>query len=168
MKDEQRENERIESVLGRARLSGPSAKLKRRVTDRARKAWHQTSADIPWQIPLSYIAASAAAAVLIVWLANFSSECAVARWRSGGRLAAELQSEVIDPLPEMPYGPFPKRLASIERRFSAIDASALSDYIESVRKVIDDICEKTVPAPAERPGESSLLLPGRVKSLSYT
>ncbi|MHC4118225.1 MAG: hypothetical protein ACYSWO_12025 [Planctomycetota bacterium] len=168
MKDEQRDNERIESILVKAHLSEPSAQLRHRVTDQARKAWNRTSADIPWQIPFRRLATAVAAAVLIIWLADFSSDCALARWRSGGRLPLGLQPAAFEELPEMPYGPFPKRLASVDRRPPAIDASALSDYIDNVRKVMDETGDNGVPAPAVRPGGSSLLGPDRVKSLSYT
>jgi hypothetical protein len=168
MKNEYGENERIEDVLSRARLPEPSVQLKQRITAEARKAWNQTSADIPWRIPFGRLAASAAAAALVVCLADCSSDYALARWRSVGRLRAELQSAAFDELPEIPYGPFPKRLTSIGRRSPVIDASALSDYIENVRKALDETDDSGVPAPAVQRGGSSRLVPERIKNLSYT
>jgi hypothetical protein len=168
MKDDYCEKEPIENILDRAHLLEASPELKHRITAEARNVWNQTSADIPWRIPLRHLVASAAAAVLIIWLANFSSDCALARWRSDCRLAAELQPAAFDALPEMPYGPFQKRLASVDRRSPVIDASALSDYIENVRKVLHETGESGVSAPAVQPGGSSRLAPDRVKRLSYT
>ncbi len=168
MKDDHCENEQIESLLRRAHVPEPSPQLRQRVTAEARKVWDQTSADIPWQIPLRRLAASAAAAVFIIWLANFSSDYTLAKWRPGGAPVTGQQPIDFDTLPEMPYGPFAKHLAAVDRRSPVIDASALSDYAETVRKLLDETSQNGVPAPAVQPGDSSRLVPDRADARSYS
>ena len=168
MKDDYCDNKKIESLLTRAHISELSPQLKQRVTAEARKAWHQTPVEIPWQIPFRRLAASAAVAVFIVWLANFSSDYTLAQWRPGGVSVAAQQSTDFDTLPEMPYGPFAKHLAAVDRRSPVIDASALSNYAESVRKLLDETSQNGVAAPAAQPGDSSRLIPARVNIFSYS
>jgi len=96
MKDDRCENERIENILNRAHLPAASPQLKQRITAEARNVWDQTSADIPWQIPLRHLVASAAAAVLIIWLANFSSDYTLAKWRPGDASVAAQQPTDFD------------------------------------------------------------------------
>ena len=168
MKDDHRENEQIESLLTKAHMTEPSPQLKQRITAEARKVWDQTSADSPWQIPLRRLAVSAAAAVFIVWLANSYSDYTLARWRSDSPSTARVQPAVLDTLPEMPYGPFARHLAAVDRRASVIDASALSNYAETVRKLLDETGDSAAPAPAVQPGDSSRLVPDRVNIFSYS
>jgi hypothetical protein len=168
MKDDYCENEQIESLLARAHVPEPSPQLKQRVTAEARKVWDQTPADIPWQIPLRRLAASAAAAVFIVWLAGFYSDYTLAQWRPGGVSVTAQRPTEFDTLPEMPYGPFAKHLAAIDRRSPVIDVSALSDYAESVRRLLDEVSQNGVAAPAVQPGDSSRLVPDRVNIFSYS
>ena len=166
MKDGNCENEWVEGLLARAHVPEPSPQLKQRITVEARKAWDKTPPDVPWQIPLRRLAASAAAAMLIIWLANFSSDYTLAKWRPGDSSTARVQPAVFDTLPEMPYGPFAKHLAAVDRRSPAIDASALSNYAETVRKLLDETGDSAVPAPAVQPGDSSRLTPDRVNIFS--
>ena len=168
MKDDYCENDQIESLLARAHVPEPSPQLKQRVTAEARKVWDQTPADIPWQIPFKRFVASAAAAVLIIWLANFSSDYTLAQWRPGGASVTAQQSTDFDTLPEMPYGPLAKHLASVDRKPRVIDASALSNYAESVRKLLDETGDSAVPVPAVQPDDSSRLVPDRVNIFSYS
>jgi len=167
MKHKHSENEPLESLLTRAHVPEPSPQLRQRITGEARNVWDQTPADIPWQIPLRRLAASAAAAVFIIWLANYSSDYTLAKWRPGGASIAVQQPTDFDMLPEMPCGPFAKHLASVGRKPPVIDASALSDYTEAVRKLLDETGENGVPAPAVQPG-SSRLVPDRVNFSSYS
>ncbi|MBL7188826.1 MAG: hypothetical protein ISS70_21065 [Phycisphaerae bacterium] len=168
MKDEHSENWPLENLLTRAHVPEPSPQLKQRITAEARKAWDQTSADIPWQIPLRRLVASAAAAVLIIWLANFSSDYTLAQWRPGSACVATQQPTDFDMLPEMPYGPFAKHMVLVDRRSRVIDASALSDYVESVRRLLDETEQNGVSTPLAPPGGSSRLAPGRADARSYS
>jgi hypothetical protein len=168
MKDKCSENEQFENLLRTAHLPEPSPQLKRRVTAEARKAWEQTSADIPWQIPLRRLAASAAAAVLIIWLANLSSDYTLAKWRPGSASVEAQQPSDFDTLPEMPYGPLAKHLVSVDRKPRVIDASALSDYMENMRRLLEQTQQNGVSIPPVPPGGSSRLAPGRAGANSYS
>jgi len=168
MKDDHCEDEQIENILNRAYLPEASPQLKQRITAEARNVWDQTSADIPWQIPLRRLAASAAAAVLIVWLANLSSDYTLARWRPAGASVVAQRPTDFDALPEMPYGPFARRMVLVDRKSPVIDASALSDYAENMRRVLDQTQRSGVSIPPVPPGGSSRLVPGRAGANSYS
>ena len=165
MKDKRTDNEQLEDLLRMAHLPEASPELKQRITAEARKAWKQTSAEVSWGIPLRRLVASAAAAVLIVSLTNYSSDLALDKWRSGESfpVGSEYQS-----LPEMPYGPFAKHLATVSRKPSGMDASALRDHVETVRRALDDSQHDGIsisPAPS---GGSSLFVPARNRAGSYS
>jgi hypothetical protein len=101
---------------------------------------------------------SAAAAVFVIWLANSSSDYALARWRPGGLSVASQQPSNLDDLTEMPYSPLAWHLVSAGRKSSMADASALRSYTENVRRILDETQQNGVskpPAPAE--GRSRLL-----------
>jgi hypothetical protein len=164
MKDKYSENERIENFLRTAHLSEPSPQLKERITAEAKKLWNQSSGELPWWIPFRRLAVSAAAAVLIIWLANCSSDYALGRWRAAKIVAAVEQPGDIDTLPELPYGPFVGRLASIGRRSLVIDASSLSEHVERVRQILDETWQNGAPAPVGR----SRLSPDRAGVNSYS
>ena len=100
MNDKDMQNEQLESILRRAHVPEPSPELKERITAEAAKAWNQTSLELPWQIPVRRLIVSAAAAVLVIWLANCSSDYAVARWQSGGLPVVHQQPSDLDELPE--------------------------------------------------------------------
>lgn len=168
MKDEYSKNEPLENLLRRAHLPEASPELKQRITAEARKVWDQTPADIPWQIPFRRLAASAAAAMFIVWLANFSSDHTLAKWRPGGASVTGQQPSDFDMLPEMPYGPLAKHLASVDRKSRVIDASALSDYVENMRRLLEQTQQNGALMPSVPPGGSSRLVPGRAGANSYS
>jgi hypothetical protein len=147
MKDTYSENERIENLLRTVHLTEPSPQLKERITAEAKKLWNQSSAEVAWWIPFRRLAVSAAAAVLIIWLANCSSDLALGRWRSANVLAAIEQPADIDALPELPYGPFARRLVSINRRSLGIDTSSLSDHVEKVRQILDEARQNGASSP---------------------
>ncbi|UCC99115.1 MAG: hypothetical protein JSW66_04350 [Phycisphaerales bacterium] len=163
------ENEQLEHLLRKARLPDPSPRLKERVTAEARKAWNQAAPDVPWQIPIRRLAVSAAAAVLVVWLANYSSDHVLARRAIGGLPTAGRVSgqNDIDALPEMPYGPFVRRLVSVQPRSSGFDASALNDRAEVFRRVLDEAQRSTFSQP-QRGRPESHLSPDRPFAHSYS
>ena len=106
--------------------------------------------------------------MFIIWLANYSSDYTLARWRPGRASVTRQQPTDFDMLPEMPYGPFAKHLAAVDRRSPVIDASALSNYAESVRKLLDETGDSAVPVPAVQPDDSSRMVPDRVNIFSYS
>jgi len=165
MKDNSIENEQLEDFLRKARLPEASPELKQRITAEARKAWKQTTGEVSWLIPLRRLAASAAAAVFIILLTNYSSERALAKWRSGESLPVSAEYETPA---EMPYGTFAKNLATLRRKPSAIDASALRDHVENVRRALDESKQNEIsisPAPS---GGSSFLVPAGTGAGSYS
>jgi hypothetical protein len=156
MKDNQSENERLESLLRSVHLPDPSPRLKERITAEAARMWNQSSLELSWSIPLRRLAASAAAAVVIVWLANYSSDRALGRWRSAKVPVVVEQPADIDVLPELPYGPLARRLVSINRGALPIGTLSLSDRAETIRQVLDEARQSGASSPA---GGSSGLVP---------
>ena len=165
MKDTYSENERTENLLRTVHLSDPSPQLKERIMAQAKSVWNQAASEVPWLIPFRRLAASAAAAVVIVWLANYSSDRALGRWRSVNVLAATEQPADIDALPELPYGPFARRLVSVNRRSLVIDTSSLSDHVERVRQVLDEAMQNGASSPT---GGRSRLIPDQAGANSYS
>ncbi len=127
MKDKRIDNEPLEDFLRKAHLPEASPELKQRIVAEARRAWKQTSERVSWRIPFRRLGAAAAAAVLIIWLTNYSSDRALDKWRSWEAFAVELLPGELETLPGMPYSPFAKHLATVSRKPSGIGASALRD-----------------------------------------
>jgi hypothetical protein len=158
-----RENNEIERLLRQAKLPEPSAELKERVTGAARKAWDQASPDIPWQVPIRRLAISAAAAVLMVSLANYSANCVPVGWQSHGFAATAEEPPELGDWPEIPHSPLVRHLIS---KPSACNPGALREYMEKVRQALDESESTEAPhviAPVER---GSRLLPTRLNSYS--
>jgi hypothetical protein len=158
MNDKDTQNQRLESILKRAHVPEPSSELKTRITAEAANAWNQTSPELSWQIPVRRLFVSAAAAVFVIWLTNYSSDYTLAKWRPGGFEVAYQQPSNLDELTEMPYSPLARRLVSAGRKSSITNASALRSYTENVRRILDETQQNGVskpPAPAE--GRSRLL-----------
>ena len=157
MKDKRIDNEQVEYLLRKAHLPDASPELKQRITAEARGLWKQMSAEVSWRIPLRRLAASAAAAVFIILLTNYSSERALEKWRSGESLPVSAEYETPA---EMPYGTFAKNLATVSRKPSAIDASALRDHVENVRRALDESKQNGISISPVPSGGSSRLSPG--------
>ena len=158
MNDKDTQNEQLERFMRKTHLHKPSPELKERIITEATKAWNQTSPELPWQVPVRRLIVSAAAAVLIIWLTNCSSNYALARWRSGGLEVTHKQPLDLDTLPEIPYSPLARRLVSANRKQSMTDASALRNYTEAMLRILDEAQQNGVskpPAPVE--GRSRLL-----------
>ncbi len=139
MNEKNLENDKLENLLRKAHLPEPTLLLKERITTEARKVWNQTSLEIPWQIPARRLIVSAAAAVLIISITNLSSDLTLKRWHPGDFRSTKEQLPKPEVLTEMPVRPFVRNLVSINRRPSMTDASALHDYAERVRQVLNEI-----------------------------
>ncbi|MBW7990966.1 MAG: hypothetical protein FVQ84_13250 [Planctomycetes bacterium] len=168
MNEKDLENDKIEHLLRRAHIPEPSPLLKERITTEARKAWNQTSLEMPWQIPIRRLVASAAAAVLIISIANFSSDHALERWNPGDVPATKEQPPDLEILPDMPYRPFVKRMLSVNRRPSMTDDSALRDYLERVRQVLNEMQQNGISNQPVPDGGRSRLFPAQPDSDSYS
>jgi predicted YcjX-like family ATPase len=158
MNDKDTQNEQLELFMRKAHLHKPSPELKERITAEAAKAWNQISPELSWQIPVRRLLVSAAAAVFVIWLANCSSDYALARWQSGGLPVAHQKPSDLDALPEIHYGPLARHLVSTGRKPSMTDASVLRNYTETMQRILDEAQQNGVskpPAPVE--GRSRLL-----------
>jgi hypothetical protein len=161
MNEKDLENGKIEHLLRRAHPSEPSPLLKERINTEAKKAWNQTSLEMPWQIPIRRLAASAAAAVLIISIANFSSDQALEKWNPVNVLATKEQPLDLEILQDMPYRPFVRHLASVNLRPSITDGSALRNYAERVRQVLNEMQQNGASNKQIPDGGSSRLFPAQ-------
>lgn len=168
MNEKDAQNEHIESILRKAYVPRLSPELKERITAAAKKAWNQAPEELPWLIPFRRLVASAAAAIIIIWLANYSSERALAQWQSEKVPSTSEQFPGLESLPEIPYGPFVRQLATVNRQPSMIDASALNDHIEVLRHILDEAQQSNITKPSELPGSRSHLISNPPSAISYS
>lgn len=157
MNDNNTENKQIEDLLRKAHLPEPSPQLHDHITAAAKKAWNQTDTELPWLIPFRRLAASAAAAIIIIWLAHYYSEYTLGQWQPFELPAASEQPAGDEVLPEIPYGRFIKRLAVINRRPSMIDASTLNDHFEALGNILDETQQGGINKPPMPSGGRSRL-----------
>jgi len=161
-------NKQIENLLRKANMPEPSPELKERITTEAKKTWIQTSSELAWQTTVRRLIVSAAAAVLVIWLTNCSSDYLMVRWQSSGSKISNQQRSDLDALMEIPYSPLARHLVSAGRRASMTDASALRNYAETVRRILSEPQQNgssKPPAPAEG---RSILLPKQPNFNSYS
>ncbi len=168
MNEKDMENDKIENLLRRAHPSGPSPLLKERITTETRKVWNQTSLEIPWQIPIRRLVASAAAAVLIISITNFSNDRALKGWYPRDIRTTREQTPKHEVLPDMPYRPFVRHTVSINRKPSINNASALRDYTERVRQVLNEMQQNGASNQPVPDGGRSRLFPIQPVSDSYS
>jgi len=161
----QSQNEKLERLLRKARLPESSPKLKDQITAEAIRAWSQTSVELSWKIPVIRLIASTAAAVLMIWLANVSSDYSMARWQTSGPSATYQQPSELKVLPEMSYV---KHLTSINRGLPTTNGSGLHHYIETIRKLLDEAPQNEVSNPPDPAKGRSRLLPDRFNLSSYS
>jgi hypothetical protein len=151
------EHERIDRLFRRAYLPEPSAQVKDRVTKAARHAWDRASQDIPWRIPLRRLSLSAAAAVVVVALANHLGEVSGPRARPDDPRPASALNPEVEKLVKMVYGSVRGRLVTNGRRPSAVDGATLRDRMENIRAVLDEMEDDRIQAqPAPDGGRSRL------------
>ena len=164
MNEKDLENDKVEHLLRKVHPSEPSPLLKERITAEARQAWNQTSLEIPWQIPIRRLVASAAAAVLIISIANFSNDRVLKGWYPRDIQSTREQIPKPEVLTEMPVRPFVRHLVPVIRKPSITNASALRDYTERVRQVLNEM-QQSGASNGQVPNEGrSLLFP--VQSVS--
>ncbi len=163
MNDMDRENNEIERLLRRARLPEPSAELKERVSGAARQAWDQASPDVPWQVPVRRLVVSAAAAVLMISLANYYADRVPASRPTHEFVASMVETPELDDWLQMPCGRLVRHLTN---RPPAFTSATLREHMEKVRDVLDE-SESTDPPDAGAPVEyKSRLVPARLNFYS--
>lgn len=130
MNDRDQDHREVERLLELMRLAEPSAELRQQVTDAAREAWDEKPAQAPWWIGLRRLAASAAAAALIVSCSRYYSDLSVAKWQAGRPVAAAV-AQGGDDMAEQPYNAFIGHVTAA-RRASPPASIAL---LESMREL---------------------------------
>jgi hypothetical protein len=160
MRETDRRFDGIEQRLRKARLAEPSAELKSRLTGSMREAWHKAPAEVPWQIPIRHLAASAAAAVFIMALANLYGDHVSAPRQHHGPSPVCIQTIDLDTLPEASYGLVPANLVAV-RRSSGSDFPALFDYIKQVRQALSETEQNEFQNEQTPIRRGSRLLPDR-------
>jgi hypothetical protein len=135
----EKENDKLLNILKKVHIPEPRPLLKERITTEAKKVWNQTTREIPWQTPIIRLAASAAAAVIIISIANFSNNHALEKWRLVSTQVTKKQSPDIKVIQEMPYSPLVRHLVSVNRKPLITEATALRDYAERLRQVLNEI-----------------------------
>ena len=166
--NENDKNKQLEDLLRKAHIPEPSPELKERITTEAKKTWIQTSSELPWQIPVKRLIVSAAAAVLIIWLTNSSSDYLMVRWQSGGTKIANQQRSDPDALTEIPYSRLARYLVLAGRKPSITDASALRNYAETVRSTLSEAQQNGNSKPFAPTDGRSILLPKQSGFNSYS
>ena len=106
--------------------------------------------------------------MFVIWLANVASDRSLARWQSDETSATSQQPSELDVLPEVPYGPFVRHLVSVSREYPASDASGLREYVETIRRLLDETPQKGISEPPAPIEGRSRLLPARSGSSSYS
>jgi hypothetical protein len=163
MNESRPEHEAVKRLLESAGIPEPSRQLRDRVTASARQAWEQTAADIPWQVPVRRLALSAAAASVIVCLANLLGNPPVLPGEferpSEGAAVRVLRQDngILDLGIDVPS----LDLASAQMRGAPIDVEAIRNRLERLRSIID---EEGPDAPRVQPAPDkgrSRLLPTR-------
>jgi hypothetical protein len=143
--NENDENKQIENILRKAHLPEPSIELKERITSVIKKVWNQSSQEIPWQIPVRRLITSTAAAVLIISIANFYSNQALESWHPGETQVTREQLPDFEILPDIHYRSFVRHPISSHRKSFTPDASALRNYVERMRKILNEKHQNVSP-----------------------
>ena len=168
MNDKDTQNEQLERFMRKTHLHNPSPELKKRITTEAKKTWLQTSSELPWQVPVRRLFVSAAAAVLVIWLTNCSSDYATVRWQSGRSKIEHQQRSDLDALTEIPYSPLARHLVSARRKPSITEASALHNYTEKMLLILDEAQQNGASKPSAPAEGRSILLPKQSGFNSYS
>jgi len=159
MNEMDRENNEIECFLRQAKLPEPSAELKERVTHAARRAWSGGAPDVLWQVPVRRLAISAAAAMLMVSLANYCAGRVPV-----GRQSREFATSIVEASEPDDWLQMPVRHPV--NKPSTFTPATLRKHIEKVRQILDE-SEVTGPSDAGAPVEyKSHLLPARLSFYS--
>ena len=168
MKEKDMDNDKLEQLLRKAHPSEPSPLLKERITAEAKKAWNQASVEVSWQIPIMRLAASAAAAIIIVSITNFASNHSLKRWHPGDVEIIKVEVPDLEELPEMPYSLLMRNLVSVNRRPSMPDASALCNYTERVRHILIETQQNSTSIEQVPDGGRSRLFKVQTDSSYYS
>ena len=156
-----------ERLLAKTRLAEPSRQLKEQITEAARNAWRETRGDVHWMIALRRLGLSAAAAVLIVLLADYVSEQVVTKHHRGD-VSVRRELPDLDALPEAPYGALARYHVMAIRKPSRNGTSALREYSRRMQELLDEAQHHGVSDPPDSIDGSSHVLPVQPRLASYS
>jgi hypothetical protein len=132
----------VERLLKQARPAKPSDELRSRVLRAAGEAWVEHPSPGLWRIAVWRLAVSAAAAILIVILADAWSDSVVMRSRSVKPVAAAHESDTsldeqpwADMEPAIPYASLIGHVA-VAGRATTNNAGALLDHIQGLQDAL--------------------------------
>lgn len=138
MNEPRSEHDRIERLLKQARLPEPSPQLHDRVTAAAKQAWDQEPAEVPWQIPLRRLVLAAAAAFVIISVANHLSDRVTSPNRSYTGPVRSVRNANDDILgawgEDAPY-----RWGTIRPGRKLVNGQAVRDRIKNLHQMLDEM-----------------------------
>jgi len=168
MNEKEIKNDKFENLLRRAHPSEPSPLLKKRITAEAKKVWNQTPLEMPWHIPVMRLVASAAAAVIIISISNLVSDYTLQQRHSLYVRIIKEQVSDFEALLETPYRSFIRHPALLDRKPSINKVTALRDYTERVRQVLNEMQQHGAPNGQVPNGGGSHLFPVQPGSDYYS
>lgn len=151
MSEMDEEHQETEDTLKRVRPQEPSAELKAKILRAARDAWREEPAHVPWQIPIRRLAASVAAAVLMIFLANLYGNSAPMYRPAGAPTAGIAEPCDLDSIMDV-HIPLIRYMATAGRPAQG-GASTLLQHLEMVQEALRETERKDTSeesAPLER------------------
>ena len=158
MNEPERQDMEIERLLERVHLPEPSPALHDRIATAARQAWDREPTDVPWQIPLRRLALSAAAAVVIVSLANFGSDLLVSSTHLARPFEANSES-TRNASDAIGVDDIRLRMATVRLQRPQLDLTALRERMERLHRTLEKTSPNGTERPPAPPGDRSRLLP---------
>jgi hypothetical protein len=127
--------ESLDHCLKSLRLSEPSSELRRRITSAASVAWRDAPIEVAWWIPTTRLGIAAAAAIIIVLVANYAGDQTAAGWQAASTIKVSEPTSDFDELADPTYGVFVRHITGGPRQ---IDTTAIQEYREQVRQMLDE------------------------------
>lgn len=168
MNESRPRNSEIERLLAGVHLPEASWQLRNQVTTAARQAWDSEPAGVPWCVPVRRLALSAAAAVVVISLANHLGALAGPEVRTEDPAATSVPDSDLEQLTQTVYGPSWSRLGTSHRRSSEVNLVTLRDRMEAIRGMLDELEHPTSEARQAPNGGARRLPPYLPDSSSYS
>jgi hypothetical protein len=124
-----------EERLKKLRLIEPSKQLKEKVTHAAMSVWHQETMDVAWWIPVRRLGIAAAAALILVSLANYAGDQAGMKWQIADKVRV---SEPVSDLDEAGDATDVVLVRHLTVPPLPIDMAAVREYQEQIRQMLDE------------------------------
>ncbi len=152
------EYEKIEHLLGQVRPSDASAATKACIVDAAKHAWEQTQGDVPWQVPLRRLVASAVAAVLVISLANVAGSRVGPGAGRRDPSPAATDSGDLNGVYQTEYGTIVSTLSMGRYGFPEPRRRPFSEHLRQIRELLEETESRESGGQlAPTPGRSRLM-----------